>query len=93
MAPPIPGPPPRTSRHPHRAYTIGWLAWIAWFFIEEQHALEHGTTADTLSGHVWHWFGTDTTAPGKGTLRLRRIALISFMAWLTVHFVAGGREV
>ena len=71
-------------------WTVGWLAWAAWFAVEEGLALARGNVPATLSGHVWRWFAT---APGaKGPLvRTRRVVLLGFLAWLLVHFVGGGR--
>jgi hypothetical protein len=78
------------------AYTLGWLAWLAWFAVEEGFALFKGGTKDTLSGHVWRWFGinsgdggTPTPAP-HGWTRARRLALAGFLAWLALHFLTGG---
>lgn len=71
-------------------YSIAWYLWIGWFLIEEGYALWHRDTNATLSGHVWAWF----SVRGKGRLwRLRRFGLLAFLAWLTVHFMSGGRVV
>ena len=77
-------------------YTIGWLAWLAWFLVEEGVALVKGGTGDTLSGHVWAWFGINRGDGGPpspnptGWLRLRRFGLLAFLAWLCLHFLTGG---
>lgn len=77
-------------------YTIGWLAWIAWFLVEEGVSLFHGSTKDTLSGHVWAWFGINNGSGGPpsqnpaGWTRLRRFGLLAFLAWLSLHFLTGG---
>lgn len=76
-------------------YTIGWLAWIVWFLLEEGVALAKGGAGATLSAHVWWWFGTSkqsyhlhpTPSPW---LRLRRVLCLAVMAWLTFHFMSGG---
>ena len=48
----------------------------------------------TLSGHVWLAFAIkDADGDMRGRARawrLRRIALLLVMAWLTVHFLSGG---
>jgi hypothetical protein len=77
-------------------YTVGWLAWIAWFLAEEGVALFKGGTKDTLSGHVWAWFGINKGNGGPpstnpaGWVRARRFALAAFLAWLSLHFLTGG---
>lgn len=69
-------------------YTIGWLAWIAWFLVEEAAAILSKSTPNTLSGHAWYWF----SIKGKGPWwRLRRFALLAFLAWLSAHLLTGGR--
>lgn len=79
-------------------FTIGWLLWIAAFAIEEGIALTNKRQGDTLSEHVWKWFAVPeagSTDAGKRPatvgLRLRRFALLAFMAWLALHFLTGGR--
>jgi hypothetical protein len=77
-------------------YTIGWLAWIAWFLVEEGLALFKGGTKATLSGHVWQWFGINAGNGGApatgetGWTQLRRFGLAAFLAWLSLHFLTGG---
>lgn len=70
------------------AYTIGWLVWIGWFLIEEGLSLFRGHTKDTLSGHVWAWFSVNSNGRFG---QLRRFALLTFLAWLSAHFLTGGR--
>jgi hypothetical protein len=74
-------------------YTIAWLAWLGAFGVIEGKALFNKTPGDTLSEHVWAWFGTGagTTAKPSGWVRTRRFTLLAFMAWLSVHFLTGGR--
>jgi hypothetical protein len=79
-------------------WTIGWLLWIGFFVIEEGVALTNKVNGDTLSEHVWKWFaipeaGTkeDGKRPKTVLMRLRRFALLAFMAWLVLHFVTGGK--
>ncbi|MEU9126595.1 hypothetical protein AB0D08_00505 [Kitasatospora sp. NPDC048540] len=71
-----------------------WVAWLAAFAAIEGKALFNKTEGDTLSEHVWKWFGTarDDRPQGQpnGWLRLRRFTLLAFLAWLSVHFLTGG---
>lgn len=71
-------------------WTIGWLVWLLWFVVEEALALRPGHRGATLSEHVWKWFAiTGSKAPAPWT-RLRRFALLAFLAWLVLHFLTGG---
>jgi hypothetical protein len=74
-------------------YTIAWLAWLGAFCVIEGKALFNKQPGDTLSEHVWRWFctGVGTTSDPSGWTRLRRFSLLAFMAWLSVHFLTGGR--
>ncbi|MFF3015832.1 hypothetical protein [Streptomyces sp. NPDC057939] len=71
-----------------------WVGWLAAFLVIEGKALFNKTSGDTLSEHVWKWFSTARTAEHQGQptglVRLRRFALLAFMAWLSVHFLTGG---
>lgn len=71
-------------------WTIGWLGWILWFVLEEGLALFRGSTADTLSGHVWHWFAVGGNTDPTGGQRARRFVLLAGLSWLLVHLVSGG---
>lgn len=79
-------------------FTIAWILWIAAFLVIEGIALFRKEKGDTLSEHVWKWFGTrrdveyevDESGQPKGWLRFGRFVLLAFMAWLTAHFVTGG---
>ncbi|GAB1641747.1 hypothetical protein [Krasilnikovia sp. MM14-A1259] len=77
-------------------YTAAWLLWFAYFLIVEGMALFNSRPGDTLSEHVWAWFGTQRAAPGEsprlrsGWTQLRRVLLLAFMVWLSVHFLMGG---
>ncbi|ATI18704.1 hypothetical protein SEA_DAUDAU_3 [Streptomyces phage Daudau] len=70
-----------------------WVGWLAAFAAIEGKALFNKTEGDTLSEHVWKWFATKQGSTGKpsGWVRLRRFGLLAFMAWLSVHFLTGGR--
>lgn len=64
-----------------------WLAWLLAFCVIEGIAIFDSQRGNTLSENVWAWF----SIKGKGRAwRFRRFVLLSFMAWLTVHFVSGG---
>ncbi|MFF7252437.1 hypothetical protein [Streptomyces microflavus] len=71
-----------------------WVGWLAAFLVIEGKALFNKTSGDTLSEHVWKWFSTARTGEHQGQptgwVRLRRFALLAFMAWLSVHFLTGG---
>lgn len=69
-------------------FTVGWLLWGVYFLILEAVAIFRKTTGDTLSEHIWMWFGVRDDKPGLWGW-IRRIALTLFMIWLTVHFIFG----
>lgn len=79
-------------------FTIGWLIWIGYFVALEGWTLFNSRSGDTLSEHVWAWFGTQRTVLPAGEVpkdrtgwtQLRRFVLLAFMAWLGVHFITGG---
>lgn len=72
-------------------WTILWLLWGVFFGVVEGAALvaqRRGNWGGTLSEHVWKW------AAVKGyrwphLIHLRRVAMLLFMAELTVHFASG----
>lgn len=69
-----------------------WVGWLAAFCTIEGPALFNKTVGDTLSEHVWKWFGTLRPSAGQpsGWVRLRRFSLLAFLAWLLAHFLTGG---
>jgi len=73
----------------HNEFVASWLLWFAYFIVVEGDALlRHYGEGDTLSELVWAWF----SMRNYGTLwRLRRFILLSFMAWLSAHFLTGGK--
>ncbi|MDG4792684.1 hypothetical protein [Micromonospora sp. WMMD1082] len=76
-------------------WAAAWLVWFLYFGVVELAALFNSRDGDTLSEHVWMWFGTkrhpaDPFRPVTGWTRLRRFVLLAFMAWLTLHFLTGG---
>lgn len=70
-------------------WTIAWLLWIAAFFGIEGPALLNRHNGDTLSEHIRSWFGTDTKRNGP-LVRVRRLALLSGLAWLALHLLTNG---
>jgi hypothetical protein len=83
-------------------FTIAWLVWGAYFAVVEgyaivrshqQHAAGRHATGGTLSEHVWAWFGTAPGTHADTWAYVRRFVLLAFMAWLSVHFLTGGRYV
>ena len=75
-------------------FTVAWLLWIGAFAVVEGVALFNRREGDTLSEHVWAWFGVGLNGKPRprvtGWVRLRRFTLLAFMAWLSVHFLTGG---
>jgi hypothetical protein len=69
------------------SYTILWIMWILAFLVIEGAAIFNKDPGDTLSEHVWKWFSV--TDKGIGW-RIKRVILLAFMGWLTVHFMTGG---
>ncbi|MET9861973.1 hypothetical protein ABZY93_22150 [Streptomyces smyrnaeus] len=71
-----------------------WVGWLGAFAAIEGTALLNSREGDTLSEHVWRWFGVGRNGEKRpevtGWVRLRRFGLLAFMAWLSVHFVTGG---
>lgn len=71
------------------AYTGVWLAWVTAFFLIEGSALARRQPENTLSDHVWAWFGIPRHVAPSRSVRSRRIALLGFFAWLVGHFFTG----
>ena len=67
-----------------------WIAWLGLFLAIEGVALANKAPGDTLSEHVRKWFHTAKGQKVDGTTKVRRLVLLSFMAWLSVHFLTGG---
>ena len=78
-----------TPRGGRNAYTAAWLGWLAAFFVIELPPIWHHHPQDTLSDHVWLWFGVPQHPTPPEALRARRIALLGFLAWLMAHFLSG----
>lgn len=70
-------------------FEIYWIAWaLLGFGIPEAIALYRKEENDTLSDHVWKWFGIRR---GKGRfVWVRRGVLALAVGWLGIHFLTGG---
>lgn len=85
-----------------------WAVWLIWgavqFGVIEAYALILSRRArraglvdprDTLSEHVWAWFGINVDGYGidhdvSGPARFRRVLLGAFVLWFAVHMTTGG---
>lgn len=72
----------------NHTYTIAWYMWIAYFVVVEGAALLDKRPGDTLSEHVWYWFSMKDQGP---SWHIRRVILLTMMAWLSAHFLTGGQ--
>lgn len=73
-------------------WTIAWLVWLGIFVVLEGIAIANDDTGDTLSEKVWQWF--NLVGPKSKLSRPRALArfiFLAFWAWLTIHFLSGGR--
>ena len=68
-------------------WTVAWLLWIGMFFAIEAPAILNKQKGDTLSEHVWKWFAIKNKGNGY---RSRRLVLVTFLVWVSIHFVTGG---
>jgi len=68
-------------------YTVAWIMWLVMFAVIEGAAIFHKDPGRTLSEHVWRWFSVKGKPRGY---KMRRFALLTFMGWLTTHFLTGG---
>jgi hypothetical protein len=69
-------------------YTIAWIFWIVYFVIVEGEAIIKHDPDGTLSNHIWDWFSMKGYGPWW---KARRFLLLAFMAWLSAHFLTGGK--
>lgn len=69
-------------------YTIGWLAWGAFFCVLEGSAIATKNWNGTLSNHIRRWIG-ESSPKQTWWSYTRRAALVVFMGWLTGHFAFG----
>jgi hypothetical protein len=80
------------------AWTWAWAGWAVYFTVVEGLALANAKPGDSLSEHVWLWLGVDRDTVGTdrsgrhptGWTRLRRFAVLAFLAWLVAHLLTGG---
>jgi hypothetical protein len=75
-------------------WTWAWAGWAVYFLVVEGMALFNSKPGDTLSEHVWAFIGIRRKAADprdpSGWTRLRRFAVLAFLAWLSVHLLTGG---
>lgn len=79
----------KTPANATPAWTYAWYAWIAAFFAIECSALARKKPQDTLSDHVWAWFGIPQHKAPPAGVRVRRLVLLTFVAWCSTHFLTG----
>ena len=71
-------------------YHLAWILWVAAFFCIEVPALVfHRNQGMTLSECVWKVFAI--TGKDHKFWRIRRVLLIAFLGWLSLHFLTGGQ--
>lgn len=68
-------------------WTVAWLLWGSAFFAIEIPAILDRKPGGTLSENVWAWFSIKNKSTGW---RARRLVLLAFLAWLSLHFLTGG---
>ncbi len=67
-----------------RGFTAAWLAWLLAFVVVEAVAVVSKAKGDTLSEHVYVWFGVKAAPPSWLRWPLR-VGLV----WLAVHLGTG----
>lgn len=70
-------------------YTVAWIAWGLGFVAIESAALFDKDEGDTLSEHVRKWAGVKGGGSGAWA-KVRRVGLLAFLAWLSVHLLTDG---
>lgn len=65
-----------------------WIAWAVAFICIELPAILNNQEGDTLSEKVWAIASIKTKG---GHWRIRRLILLSGLAWLCLHFLTGGQ--
>ena len=86
-------------RDQYSIFTKIWLSWVAVFAVVEACAVwqdrkHHDRVKRTLSSNVRRWFATDSITGIPLNVKhgkLRRIALLFLMTWLSEHFKQQGR--
>jgi hypothetical protein len=76
-------------------FTVYWVYWlVVGFGVPEFLALRTKTDGDlnprSLSRNTWMWFAITGKGKGAAAWRIRRLALLVLMAWLSMHFLTGG---
>lgn len=74
---------PPAVRRP--GFSALWLIWLALFGAIEGAAIADKRPGDTLTEHVRRWASIDRKSRGW---RIRRFALLAFLAWLIAHFLS-----
>lgn len=80
---------------PVTGYSVYWVFWlVVGFGVPEFMALRTKTDCDrtprSLSRNSWVWFAVTGKGKGAPLWRLRRLALLVLMAWLSTHMLTGG---
>ena len=71
-------------------FTVAWIGWIVAFVVVEAVALFNKQKGDTLSEHVWKWFGVpDENSKVKKAFTFGRFFLGAFLLWLAGHLTFG----
>lgn len=72
------------------SYTWFWLLYAVTGIVVELVALFNGRQLDTASETVWHWITQPFDKTSNNVLIwIGRIGIITFFAWLAVHFGLG----
>lgn len=71
-------------------WSWAWVSLLGACALVELAALVNKERGDTLSEHIWKWFAVRDNRR-FGWVGFRRTLLLLAMAWLTAHFVTGGR--
>ena len=69
-------------------WTVGWVAWLAWFALQEGAALFNRQDGDTLSEHAWRWLHVGDGRSTALTIVGRAILAIGGV-WLAGHLAMG----
>lgn len=71
-------------------YTWFWLLYAILGIVVEFVALFNGRVRDTASETIWHWITKPfDSKPANVAVWIGRIGIITFFAWLAVHFGFG----
>ena len=76
---------------PRNPWAWVWAAWFALFAVFETIALLTRKEGATLTANVRRWLALTADAKDKDKYwKLKRLAFLSFMAWLAGHFLLKG---